>query len=493
MIFLNIIILFIYIFLWSLSKNYEKNFVDKLDEKQHRLKVFYSMGLYLIDKVSDISFFDRSNTQFTKLDDPLKALYVGEQLDVVKRLYLCNKLVMVLMIVFISNLLSFTSNIMANDNNQLQDGKFIRRPGYNQGAKEVELKVQVSEDESTILEEDIQFEVEEKRYGSTELDNIFTYAKEYIDSKILYNNESAEIIRSDLMFVSQIPETGLTVKWITGDHELVDEEGRIHNEEITENVLVWVTAVITYHDREEEYTRYFNLLPKEYSVEENARKDLLKALSNAADKSQKEEMLTLPDTIEQQRIAWAEKKDNTGLVFLVLGSLTAILLYVMMDRDLTGKVEKRNREMLLDYPEIVNKFTLLVGAGMSLSNTWCKICQDYKESGLGKRYAYEEMMITYGELMIGTSETIAYERFGRRVKLIPYLRFSSLIAQSVKKGSSGLLDQLDLEVVEAFEERKELAKRMGEEAGTKLLVPMLLMLLIVLAIIIVPAFLSFGI
>jgi pilus assembly protein TadC len=165
---------------------------------------------------------------------------------------------------------------------------------------------------------------------------------------------------------------------------------------------------------------------------------------------------------------------------------------MIMDRELLNKVEKRNREMLLDYPEIINKFTLLVGAGMSLSNAWAKISVDYKEKGRRKRYAYEEMMITYGELKIGTSETIAYERFGRRVRLLPYLRFSSLIAQNVKKGSSTLLSQLELEAVEAFEERKELAKRMGEEAGTKLLVPMMLMLLIVLAIIMVPAFLSFS-
>ena len=54
-----------------------------------------------------------------------------------------------------------------------------------------------------------------------------------------------------------------------------------------------------------------------------------------------------------------------------------------------------------------------------------------------------------------------------------------------------MLKILEVEAVESFEERKELAKRIGEEAGTKLLFPMILMLLIVLVIVIVPAFLSF--
>ncbi len=49
---------------------------------------------------------------------------------------------------------------------------------------------------------------------------------------------------------------------------------------------------------------------------------------------------------------------------------------------------------------------------------------------------------------------------------------------------------LRMEAIQAFEERKARAKRLGEEAGTKLLAPMFLMLAVVLVIVIVPAFLS---
>ena len=49
---------------------------------------------------------------------------------------------------------------------------------------------------------------------------------------------------------------------------------------------------------------------------------------------------------------------------------------------------------------------------------------------------------------------------------------------------------LKIEAIQEIEERKALAKRLGEEAGTKLLLPMFLMLAIVLIIVIIPAFLS---
>jgi 1,4-dihydroxy-2-naphthoate octaprenyltransferase len=67
-----------------------------------------------------------------------------------------------------------------------------------------------------------------------------------------------------------------------------------------------------------------------------------------------------------------------------------------------------------------------------------------------------------------------------------------MIAQNLKKGTKGFLLQLEAEAKEAQEERKQLAKRLGEEAGTKLVFPMLVMLVIVLAIVMVPALLSFS-
>ena len=49
---------------------------------------------------------------------------------------------------------------------------------------------------------------------------------------------------------------------------------------------------------------------------------------------------------------------------------------------------------------------------------------------------------------------------------------------------------LDFEVEDAFHERRENAKVLGEEAGTKLLFPMMLMLSIVFALILYAAFQS---
>lgn len=107
-----------------------------------------------------------------------------------------------------------------------------------------------------------------------------------------------------------------------------------------------------------------------------------------------------------------------------------------------------------------------------------------------RKEVYEEMTYTMHEFQSGASESECYERFGERCGLTQYRKFGTLLSQNLKKGSKGIAELLKQEAFLAFEERKEFAKKIGEEAETKMLVPMFLMLGVVLVIIVVPAFFS---
>ena len=121
--------------------------------------------------------------------------------------------------------------------------------------------------------------------------------------------------------------------------------------------------------------------------------------------------------------------------------------------------------------------------------------EDYErqKEPTGVRCAYEEMQKTLREMESGHTEAESYENFGRRCKVQAYLRFGALLSQNLRKGTRGLTQLLKMESIQAFEDRKARARRLGEEAGTKLLLPMFLMLAVVLVIVIVPAFLSMQI
>ena len=103
------------------------------------------------------------------------------------------------------------------------------------------------------------------------------------------------------------------------------------------------------------------------------------------------------------------------------------------------------------------------------------------------------MAYTMHDISSGAAESECYERFGERCGLTKYRKFGTLLSQNLKKGSRGISELLKQEAFQAFEERKDFAKKLGEEAGTKLMIPLFLMLIIVFAIVIVPAFFSIRI
>ena len=105
--------------------------------------------------------------------------------------------------------------------------------------------------------------------------------------------------------------------------------------------------------------------------------------------------------------------------------------------------------------------------------------------------AYEEMLITEREISDGEMGRKAYAGFAERINIPCYQKFVRIILQSIHKGSKGVCEALEKESEEAFDERRLLALKMGEEAGTKMLVPMMLMMVIVIAIVIAPAIIDF--
>ena len=167
------------------------------------------------------------------------------------------------------------------------------------------------------------------------------------------------------------------------------------------------------------------------------------------------------------------------------------VVYVFLDRDFHEQLEKRKKGLRREYPEIVHKLVLFVGAGMTIRGAFHKIAGDYeakRRGESGQSPAYEEVLYTCRELNSGVSEGASYEHFGRRTGLQEYIRLSTLLAQNLKRGNSTLLERLREEADKAAEERLQQSKKLGEEAGTKLLVPMVLMLAVVMAVIMIPAF-----
>lgn len=80
-----------------------------------------------------------------------------------------------------------------------------------------------------------------------------------------------------------------------------------------------------------------------------------------------------------------------------------------------------------------------------------------------------------------------YEQLGRRLELPEYYQLLQHISQHIRMGTKDLRNLMEQEMQQALEKRRELAKKKGEEASTKLLFPMILLLVLVMVMIVYPA------
>ena len=180
--------------------------------------------------------------------------------------------------------------------------------------------------------------------------------------------------------------------------------------------------------------------------------------------------------------------DVTNCGVFLFGSIASfIVIPFLMDNGLSDKLEKRRLALQMEFPDFISKLTLLVNAGMTISKAWEKIVTDNKKD----TPLYREMALALGDIRAGKPESVAYEEFGRRCRVKEIVKFVSVIALNLKKGGSDVVPVLQVQAVECWEMRKNAARRLGEEAATKILIPLMIMFVGIIIIVLTPALLSF--
>lgn len=175
--------------------------------------------------------------------------------------------------------------------------------------------------------------------------------------------------------------------------------------------------------------------------------------------------------------------DKPDISYMAFTAAMCMLAFYYPDRELSERINKRNFSIQYEFPDFLNKLVLLVNAGMTIHRAWGKIVQDRKEM----TPLYKELNMTYLEIKNGKPEIVAYEDFARRCRVKEITRFITAIIQNLRKGNNELVILLKLQSNECWQLRKNMARRLGEEASTKLVFPLMIMFVGILIIVILPA------
>ncbi len=362
----------------------------------------------------------------------------------------------------------------------------LARPEQGTGSREEQLEVRMGEKtyplEIFLREQQLSKEQVQERLGQI---------GDRLEELFLNGNPDLEHIRGTVSMPSSDPETGVNLQWYVSSWEYLTVDGTIKNESLTEPTEVQIQAVLELQGETGDWQRTITIQPPDESVAE----DQLRVLTWQLSELQKENgtELMLPEELEGTSLIWYFRRDTTWLLLGALSILTVCAMRLGEKQEEERALAERERRMQLVYPEIVSRMGLYMGAGISTRKAWERIVAGYRKEHESCNEAYEEMCTALYEMQNGVPESTAYERFGARCRLPSYLKLGTLLSQNLRRGTRNLTELLEEESREAFENRKALAKKMGEECESKLLLPMILMLLTILVMIMYPAVASFQI
>lgn len=365
----------------------------------------------------------------------------------------------------------------------LREGYFLSRD-----REKVTLAVTMNR-EGVQTSKEMTLSVGERELTDTELSELAVYAEKELKRSLPGKNASLLTVNQKLNFLTKLTGYPVTISWVWDDTYLKEDGSIRYGKVPKDGVDTTVTAIVALKDWEKEYHFQIHLVPRELTTEQAMIRTVRKKIRQEIRTQKKKEMIQLPKLAEDIQIKYELPEESVpGQVWLLL--LLPCLLPLYWHEQMAKKKEKRSLQLMIDYSEMINKFTLLLGAGLTVRHSIERMVQDYEQKRDREgsyRYLYEELALVCNEIHNGMSERKALEHFGSRCQLLPYLRFSTLITQNMKKGTAGLLKLLETEAVDSLEQRRETVKRLGEEASTKLLLPMGIMLVLVIGIIMVPA------
>ena len=375
---------------------------------------------------------------------------------------------------------------------RLLDGNLLVRNVWDAGNYQVDLNVKTKE-----WDHSFSYLVKEKAYTREEAEQLYRKFAGELPSLICGGNQTLQEVTEDLKLANAYKDYPFMVSWSSTDQDRVRSRGKVNRKGL-EDEGQWVTlhALVREVDTglEQELTLKVFLAPEKLSEEELFFRRVEESVISMDEVSARQEIFTLPVSVEGKELAWRETKRDRSIVILLLFGAASLFVGRAMDHDLQKADRKRLKELQKEYPEFAGRLRLYLCAGMTARNAFGRVAQDYAErTGKKKRLFLEsEMKIACNQLSNGLPEAQVYQEWGARCGEMRYRRLGFLLSVQLKQGNDRLLQLLEQEADVAREDQRNQARKEGEEAGTKLLFPMILILIMVMLLVLLPAYVDFG-
>lgn len=484
------------------STKYGKEDFTEFDDMVISSKILF-IGKFIVNDLTKKKVFDWEKSNYRKVNENYEKLYGVKAAKECTTIHYYSKYSLVILGLFIFSMFALLSSTMTYRDAMAERDvleEIIDRPDYREDAI-VKDYVAMIEHEGESMEQRVEVKVPAEFASPEQQRENMDTALERIDQYALKKNKSFDHVTGNLKLYEEDVLFDAKLDWTSDTPKIISHNGVIRFDLLEEaETQAVITATVTVGDLVEVKEVPITIIkPNPLSLGNLVAKDLNVALRDEGKKEQTEYVLpsSFSSMNEEISVSWSVYEEEVdyrnSLVMLFFGIVMSVLFFKVVDDRLIEKLKDKQNRMAIQFPVFADKFVLLYSCGISPVEA-IKIYLQSFNGNIGKDdYLNNELIFMLEQIEFsGESIDDALLQFGKRSRVPDILKFTTLVAQDLRKGDKNMTESINKLVSEAWEERKKLVLELGSKASTKLLLPMMLMLVLVIIIVMTPAINTFN-
>jgi hypothetical protein len=362
----------------------------------------------------------------------------------------------------------------------------VRRPPHGSAGVSRALDVELCYQGETLREE-LTLYLRAAGLTEAEEDAALEECRAKLPELILGENASLAEISAPLELPERFGEVQL--RWESLSPDLLGDDGSLKVWNIRGGESAQLRLQMRLGEREEEMLLELRLAEADPSAARSALRSLLREDLDLWQKETiREAEPRLPAALEHGiELRWS--RPGRRMPLLILGAACFVGCFLCFRRyDWPEKeLKRRNEAIAREFPGMVNKFLLLLSAGLVVPSALQRVAESGGRKG-GPLWSSLERMARHSRES-NTALLPQIRDFAARSGVQEFMRFVAVVSENMDRGSD-LVRKLESENALLWEGRKKQAEEKGRLAESRMSFPLLILLLALILICIAPAMLS---
>ena len=369
----------------------------------------------------------------------------------------------------------------------------IPRPGAGSAEKSVPVKVE-AEYKGEKITKNTSLNISAVILSEKEKEKVLKkFADGLADTIVPRDEDGRRVAAEDIKLPEKDPDTGINMIWKSSDPDIISEDGKVDVVPLNgKSRNVTLSAELTLDGKSRDFDMDVLVKDDPGLYASSVEKQIGDTAEQIADSTSGKAVLLPEKTDGGIKLRWSKPDGSSAVLIIAVGLLFCFCIYASRYYRAKKNAKRYRAAVAADFPEVVDKLTLLLNSGLTVFSALMRISQDYERHEIYGRSPAAVEIAAIGKRVESTNSSIVEEwkEFAARMESGELLRFCTILEDNMSKGSE-LCRKLENESDELRDMKKKSMQQYIRSIDSKMMFPMLIMLFSLILVTISPVITGF--